>query len=158
MKSVEELLLTWQRSTRVMHISHHCAAARYSKYHRWFGSLVSGLSAIVASSIFIAILEDENKSTYIIAAIISLITAVLTAVNSSLKLDGQAQLHHQAATNFQGLRRGIEEELVNCRNSKQKENYDHIRKRWTEVLESSPPLPQDIHDRVKRNIESKHKE
>ena len=141
-----------------MHISHHSAATRYSKHHRWFGSFVSGLSALVASSIFIAILEDNNKIFYIIAAIISLITAILTGINSSLKLDGQSQAHHQAATNFQGLRREIEEELVQCRNGKQKTSYEHTRKRWTEALRSSPPLPPDIHDSVKRNIDSKHKE
>lgn len=121
MKTIEEMLSTWQRSASVMHIAHHVAAARYSKYHRWFGSFVSGLSALVASSIFIAILEGNNKIFYVIAALISLITAVLTGVNSSLKLDGQSQAHHQAATNFQGLRREVEEELVHCRNGKQKQ-------------------------------------
>ena len=159
MQTIEEMLNIWQRSSSVMHISHHSAATRYSKYHRWFGSFVSGLSALVASSIFIAILEDDSKKFYIIiAAIISLITAVLTGINSSLKLDGLSQAHHQAATNFQGLRREIEEELVQCRNGKQKSSYEHIRKRWTEALGSAPPLPPDIHDRVKRKIDSKHKE
>lgn len=141
-----------------MHISHHVAAARYSKWHRWFGTLVSGLSALVASSIFVAALEGNNKAAFIIAAFISLVTAILTGVNTSLNLAGRSQSHHQAATNFQGLRREIEEELVRCRNGEMKDSYEHIRSRWAEALEAAPPLPPDIHDNVKHDIESKHKE
>lgn len=55
------MLQIWQRSSSIMHISHHVAAARYSKWHFWFGALVSGLSALVATSIFTAALEDGNK-------------------------------------------------------------------------------------------------
>lgn len=158
MKTIEDMLQVWQRSSSIMHISHHVAAARYSKWHRWFGSIVSGLSALVASSIFVAALEGNNRQAFIIAAVVSLLTAVLAGVNSSLNLAGRSQSHHQAATNFQGLRREIEEELVKCRNGDQKDSYEHIRKRWTEALEVGPPLPPDIHDHVKREIDSKHKE
>lgn len=158
MQSIEEMLQTWQRSSSVMHISHHVAAGRYSKYQRWFGSLVSGLSALVASSIFVAALEDKNKEAFMIAAFTSLLVAVLTGVNSSLNLAGRSQSHHQAATGFQGLRREIEEELVRCRSGEPKESYEHIRDRWTKALESAPPLPPDVHDSVKREMDIKHQE
>ncbi len=158
MRSIEEMLHTWQRSASIMHISHHVAAARYSKYQRWFGSLVSGLSALVASSIFVAALESSNKVAFIIAAFTSLLVAILTGVNSSLNLAGRSQSHHHAATGFQGLRREIEEELVRCRAGAPKDSYEHIRKRWTEALGVAPPLPPDVHDSVKGDIDSKHKE
>ena len=158
MQTIEDMLLTWQKSSSIMHISHHIAAARYSKWHFWFGSLVSGLSALVASSIFIAALEGSNQKIFLVAAVISLLTAILTGVNSSLNLAGRSQSHHQAATSFQGLRREIEEELVRCRSGLHKDSYEHIRRRWTEALEVAPPLPQDIHNSVKRDIVSKHKE
>jgi len=134
------------------------AAARYAKWHRRFGSLVAGLSALVATSIFLAALEDDSKTIFIIAAFVSLLTAILSGVNSSLNLAGRSQTHHQAATNFQGLRREIEEELVRCRTGIMKDSYEHIRNRWTDALEAAPPLPPDIHDSVKRDIDSMHKE
>lgn len=87
-----------------------------------------------------------------------LVTAILTGVNTSLNLAGRSQSHHQAATNFQGLRREIEEELVRCRNGEMKDSYEHIRRRWAEALESAPPLPPDIHDSVERDIGSKYNE
>lgn len=158
MKSIEEMLQTWQTSSSVMHISHHVAAGRYSKYHKRFSSIVSGLSALVASSIFVAALQSNNKVAFMVAAFTSLLVAVLTGVNSSLNLAGRSQSHHQAATGFQGLRREIEEELVRCRLGDPKESYEHIRDRWTKALESAPPLPSDIHDNVKSEINLKHKE
>jgi hypothetical protein len=106
MQTIEEMLQTWQRSSSVMHISHHVAAARYSKLHRWFGALVAGLSALVASSLFVATLEGDNKVAFMIAAFVSLLTAVLTGVNTSLNLSGRSQSHHQAATKISRTSQG----------------------------------------------------
>jgi hypothetical protein len=158
MNTLDEMLLVWQKSASVMHIAHHVAAARYARYHRWFGALVAGLSALVASTIFIAALEGENKTAYLIAAMISLITAILTGINSALDLSGLANSHQIAATRFQGLRRELEEEIVRFHQSSPRESYVHIRTRWTEALEMAPPLPQDIHDRVKAKIDADYKE
>lgn len=82
----------------------------------------------------------------------------MTSVNSSLNLAGRSQTHHQVATNFQGLRRETEEELVRCRASTIEDSYAHIISRWTEALEAAPPLPPDIHKSVKWDIDSVHKE
>ena len=94
----------------------------------------------------------------LVAAIISLLVAILTGVNTELNLDGRSQSHHQAATGFQGLRREIEEDLVRCRNGSPKDSYEYIRTRWIEVLKAAPPLPRDVHDSVKAEIDKKHKE
>ena len=103
-------------------------------------------------------MEGGNKIAFFVAAFVSLLTAVLAGVHSSLNLAVRAQSHHLAATGFQGLRREIEEELVRCRAGTLKDSYEHTRNRWTKALEAAPPLPPDIHDDVKKNIESKHKE
>jgi len=158
METIEDMLNIWQRSASVMHIAHLKAAAMYSKHHRWFGSVVSGLGMLVTSSLFVAVLEDENKIAFIFAAFVSLITAILSGVNTSLDLGGKAQSHHSSGSKFQALRRLIEEELVRCRNGNEKDNYANIREQWTAALEASLPLPQNIHDEVKQKINSKFKE
>ena len=158
MNTQEEMLTIWHKSVSVMHISHHVAAARYAKYHRWFGALVAGLSALVASTIFVAALDSDNSVAFLVAAATSLVTAVLTGINTSLDLSGRAAAHYTAAIYFQGLRREIEEEMMLCRIASPKENYTHIRQRWTESLEGAPPLPPDIHQLVKNKIEVEYRE
>jgi len=155
MDSIEDLLAEWQRRTMVMHISHHRSASRYSFYHRWFGSIVSGLSALVASSIFVVALDSKNIYAFYIAAFTSLLTAILSGVNSSINLPRLAEMHHSAATGFQGLRIEIEEELVRVKNGDVKESYEHIRNKWNDVLKSTPALPQGIHDEeYKKSMQS----
>ncbi len=152
MKTKEEMLLIWKCSTQVMHIAHHTAASKYSNKHLRLAYFAAGFSAVVASSFFAALSELGNKYLYIAAGIISLIAAILTAVNSSINYSGKAKDHYQAAALFQGLRREIEEELVNCRLDNIKDSYEHIRVRWTKALESTLPLPQKIHNKVRIRI------
>ncbi len=153
MDTIEEMLKEWKQSASVMHVGHHRAASRYGMYHRWFGGAVAGLSALVASSIFVAAIQDENSAAYLVAVVVSLLTVVLTGINTSLNLSGRSQAHFAAATKFQGLRRALEEEFVRFRGGVEKDSYEHIRSRWSEALEVAPPLPQDIFDKESERFE-----
>ena len=158
MENYEQLLDIWRRSAIVMHIAHHKAAARCATLHNFLGALVAGLSAAVASSIFISLSKSSDPFWLSITAIVSLGTAILTAANSYLDFGGKSQRHYVSAVAFQSLRRELEEELVRCRNGNPKDNYESVRDRWTSTLENSIPLPQRIHNKVKRNIDNEHKE
>lgn len=158
MENYEQLLDTWRRSASVMHISHHLAAARCARIHRVLGVIVAGLGAVVASSIFISVSKSNESQWLIITGVVSLITAILSAANSYLDFGGKSQRHFFSAVAFQALRRELEEEIVRLKNGKQQESYEYIRNRWTATLENSIPLPQDIHDDVKGDIDSKYDE
>jgi hypothetical protein len=142
-----------------MHIAHHRAASRYASFHRWFGAMVSGLSALVATSIFAAALKGNETDSYAfyIAAFTSLLAAVLAGINMNLNNSAKAEKHFNAAIGFQGLRTEIEEEYIGLINGVQKSDYEHIRNRWTEVLGGTPALPQKLHDKVQEEVEAKIK-
>jgi hypothetical protein len=135
-----------------MHIAHHKAAAYYARAQRWLGAIVASLGAVVASSLFIAASKGPDQTLLLLTGVVSLAAAVLAAVSASLDLGGKSQRHYSAAAAFQGLRREIEEELVRCRIGapKARDSYEHLRKRWTSALEGSIPLPQKVHDSVKK--------
>jgi hypothetical protein len=158
MNDIEDMLDTWCSSASVMHIAHHLAAARYARYQRWFGSLTAALSAIVSTSLFIAVQESSNHYIIIFSGIISILAAVFSGINSFLNLNGRAEKHYNAAISFQNLRRQIEEELVWCRKGRERENYEDIRGNWTKALNSAGPLPQDLHDQAKSEIDGRYKE
>lgn len=139
-----------------MHIAHHLSASRNARYNRLLGGTVAGLSGLVASSIFVAALEGQNRLLMISAAVISLVTAILTGVNTSLGLAQKAEAHHNAAIGFQGLRREIEEELVRVRCGSERDSYENLRNRWVEALERALPLPQDLHRKAHEEFDRIH--
>jgi len=158
MDSIEQMLKTWQRSTSIMHIANHIAASRFAKLYYRIGTFVTALSAIVSSTLFISIQNNKNENLILIAGIISLIAAILVGIFTFLNLSKRSQIHLKSAAAFQALRREIEEELAHLNENKQKENYKSIRDRSQQTFESSVPLPQRIHDKVKKEIVTEHKE
>lgn len=144
-----------------MHIAHHITASRYTKWHRWLGGTAAALAAVVGTSIFATLandLQEVSKFAVIAVALVSMLSAGLSAAATFLNLDERGKRHLESAADFQRLRREMDEELVSCTDGKVRESYDTFKDQWHKVLRSAPPLPQDIHDRVNRDFEAKHGE
>jgi hypothetical protein len=144
-----------------MHIAHHVTAARYAHWHLGLGAAATGLAAIVGASIFATLTKlaaDVGPIAIVGLGLVSMLSAALTGAAAFLKLDERAARHGRAAADFQGLRREMDEELVRLAESRSSNDYTAFKTRWYQVLKTAPPLPQSIHDRVKREIDAKHKE
>jgi hypothetical protein len=117
------------------------------------------MAAIVGSTVF-ASLSEPQRHVYVVLAtgFLSMLAAGLIAVQTFLHLDDRARMHLIAAADFQRLRRELEEEEVRLAAGKGRETYSDIADRWHEVLKSSPPLPQRIHDAVDRDFDTQHAE
>jgi hypothetical protein len=87
-----------------------------------------------------------------------MLSAALTGAAAFLKFDERAARHGRAAADFQALRREMDEESVRLAEGGSSHDYSAFKTRWYQVLKAAPPLPQSIHDRVKREIDEKHKE
>jgi conflict system pore-forming effector with SLATT domain len=146
----EKMLATWWGSSSLMHIAHHTAAARYARTQRWLGVAVATLGAVVASSVFVAASKGQGQTLLLLTGFLSIGAAVLSAASTSLDAGSKSQRHHAAAVAFQGLRREIEEEMVRLKRAGPKDNYAHLRNRWTAALDNSIPLPPAIHDELKK--------
>ena len=160
MKNEEELLRTWLSSAAQMHIAHHLAAARYSKYQKFLGSFSVVLSTLVTSSLFIAIKNaaetNNDQSSILVIGLISLFASVVAGIHSFLRLDQKINDHYKGAVSFQYLRRLIEEELVFCRLGKAKNNYEFIRDTWRVALENALPLPQDLYQKAGNQFQKEY--
>jgi len=161
MKTRQQLLETWCRSVSIMHIAHHVAAAYYTKWHLWLGASATILAAIVGASIFATLTRfaaDAGPIATVGVGLVSMLSAALTGAVAFLELDERARRHTKAAANFQGLRREAEEELVKLAENGSSQDYRSFQTRWCEIIKEAPPLPQSIHDRVKRDMDAKHRE
>jgi len=144
-----------------MHIAHHVSAARYANWHLGLGAAATALAAIVGASIFATLTKlaaDAGPIAIVGLGLVSMLSAALTGAAAFLKLDERAARHGKTAADFQGLRREMDEEFVRLAEGRSSNDYSAFKTRWYEVLKAAPPLPQSIHDRVKREIDTKHKE
>ncbi len=161
MNTKSELVKTWCESVSVMHIAHHIAASRYSKWHRSLGVIATMLAAIVGTSIFVTLSRSashHSSAVFLVTGLLSMASAALTAAVTFLNLDQRSGRHLQAAADFQRLRREMEEEVVRLSEGKPSDSYDSFKNDWHAVLKASPPLPQRIHDCVKKNFEKEYGE
>lgn len=147
-----DLLQNWVKEASVMHIAHLKSAARCAKLHRLFGCSVAGMTTLVGTSVFASLQTVTSARIVVATGFVSILAATLTGIHTFLSLDKRASEHIQAGAHFQGLRRELEEELVLLREGNSRDNFESIRRNWCEILRSSPPLPQRIHDKVKRMI------
>lgn len=148
------LLCGWIEETKVMHIGHHKVASRYAKQHCWLGCCAVGFSAIVGSAVFVSLGEETNVYIKIATGAVSLFAAFLMAVQTFLNREERAADHVRAATRFACVRRKFEEEKARLRDGIQRvENYSELLNQWKEAIEAGPPLPQRVHDKVKKDFE-----
>jgi hypothetical protein len=149
-----KLLAQWHRGLREMHKAQQQAATRFERRGRWLGVVTVVASTIVSTSLFADASDSLSKVAKIAAGILSLVAAVLAAVQGSLKY-GELAAQHRAAVQLYGpLRREVEElrVLVDAGGEVPSERIENLRKRWDEVESESPNVPQDIYDSVARSL------
>jgi len=154
MSEFNELLNKWWLSVGEMHIAHHLAASKYANQHKYTGLIAAILTAITTTSIFITVSQSETQIAWLITGIISLFASMATGILSFMKFNDRIAQHFQSAINFQSLRREIEEELIVLSAQGPKQNYEHLRQRWTEILKNSCPLPQEVFDKARRQMKT----
>src|ERR1700723_412616 len=104
-----KLLEQWHHGLRVEHKSHVQAAAKCERNGRWLSIAALVASTIVGTSLLADANSSLSRSWKIGAGVLSLIAAVLSALQGSLKLGEQATLHRAAMQRYGTLRREVEE-------------------------------------------------
>jgi hypothetical protein len=151
-----KLLEQWHHGLRVEHKSHVQAAAKCERNGRWLSIAALVASTIVGTSLLADANSSLSRSWKIGAGVLSLIAAVLSALQGSLKLGEQATLHRAAMQRYGTLRREVEE-LISEANTDGKITLDimrDLRKRWDEIDGESPIVPQKLYDAVSASLQA----
>jgi hypothetical protein len=96
----ETLLLRWIKRARESSFAHYTAESRYSKLHYVIGVPAAVFSAIVGttiSTIFASLETTVDIRVKIVLGAISIITAILTGVQTFLRYSEQAERHRKTA-------------------------------------------------------------
>ena len=146
-----KLLEQWHQGLRIDHKAHVRAATKFERDGRWLSIAALVASTVVGTSLFTDVNSPLSSHWKIAAGILSLIAAVLSAIQGSLKLGEQATLHRTATQRYGTLRREVEELIADATNNGgqiSREIMTDLRKRWDEIDADAPTVPQKIFDSV----------
>lgn len=152
-----DTLEAWQSLLAALQKGSFITAALYERRNRSLGLPVTILSAIVSTAIFASIAQGStNQWAQIAVGLISVITAVLSALQTYLNYGELAQKHKVAGVKYGALRREIEEVLASDLETQLTSvDLKSIRTRWDEIDQEVPPLPQWIYDKVTREFKTR---
>jgi hypothetical protein len=98
------------RGTAILHAqAHNIAAERFERKNTYLGVPATIIAAVVGSSIF-ASLSSNDKNIYLIVTTgaLSILAAILSALQTFLKYPEIAQSHKSAKDGYEGIRRKID--------------------------------------------------
>jgi len=110
--SSDDLLIQWLKRARESQFAHYSAHDRLLRRHYWIGIPATALATIVGTSVFASLGKDVNDWARIAAGLVSVVTAVLTALQTFWRFPERAELHRRAATAYAAVRRDIELRLT----------------------------------------------
>jgi hypothetical protein len=147
--SSDEVLKRWLKRARESQLSHQLMAERLSLVHRGLGVLTIGITAIAGATTLLATLGDISK---VLLALFTLLAAVLSSLQTFLKLEDRTNLHRIAGASYGHVRRKLELAMVLEISEKEirlKEAESELNKLATE----SPSVSKRVYDSaLKRNV------
>lgn len=153
-----KLLEQWHMGLRTAHKAHQQAAVRFERNGRWLGAATVIASTIVGTSLFADASSSLDIGWKIGAGILSLVAAILSAIQGTLKFSELATLHRSAAQHYGPLRREVEEMLAaaGAGGELSPTKISDLRKRWDEIDADAPSVPQKLYDAVVASLQRSH--
>ena len=149
---LRSLVLAWYQRARVAQLAHALAASRSRRLQLYLGAPAAVLSATVGASV----LADVTGAWRVATGVLSLLAAVLIALQTFLRPDDRVREHEAASRSHGAIRRelgqlgafrgGLRDEVDRRLNS--------IRASYDRASGSSPNVPDRIWARVHASAEA----
>jgi hypothetical protein len=157
---IPELIRGWLLHLHKGRDRQDLAARRYDRIRTWMGALATGFSAVVGTTVFAALEKDvspPSPSIKAAVALISILAAILTGINSFLNLSERTEKHRSAGVRYKGLIWDLE--LLRTEPVAELAGADsplvRISKQLKELEQSAPVVPEKIYHRVEDNWKEK---
>jgi hypothetical protein len=140
---IETLLEEWRLRAWAAQMAHYRIASRLRTYNVWLGLPVVIFTTAVGTSLFASL--NEDRPSVLVRAIvggISVLAAILAAVQTFFNFSARADRHVLAADWYASIRRKIEEEVRIPRKYRgdPKEFMDGVRKEMNTVGSQFPEI------------------
>lgn len=142
-KEQEELISNWITDAHFLLKCHLTLAETTRRRHRNIGIISAVLSAIVGSSIFASLgQEDSSKSLIITTGFVSLAATILTSILAFLKLPEIANQYHNSGNEYAAIRKELEFLLTfeSDDNEHVRNEIKRLKLKWDEIRKNSIPI------------------
>ncbi len=137
-----KLLEEWLERAKQSHHAHRSAAKAFSHRHYYFGIISITLSTIVGTSVFASLSKQMDIGIQIIVGMLSILAAVVSALNTFLRYSDSSAKHATAASKYSSICRLIELQLTNEKQSTDFEVLNNIRCQLDDLSVKSPNVPE----------------
>lgn len=156
-QSQKLLVEDWFRRARESQYIHYASAERYSLLNYWLGIPSTILSAVVGAAVFSSIESEAIGEFKIFLGLISILSAVLTALNTFLGLAELSEKHRAAAANYSSIRKTLER--IKTSEESYKVDFDKkmasLQKDFDSLAKNSPNPPRGVSKSVLSRLKSK---
>ena len=146
-----EMLTRWRRNCRRSQIANYDSANRFAKRNYFLGVPTVFLSAIVATGIFAALGHEVELFIQIIVGLVSVLAAVLAALQTFLKLDELAAKHRSVAAEYGSVKRRLDQEIAKLEAGEEvsQQTVNNIRERMDTLSREGPVVPRDVWEKAR---------
>lgn len=152
--STEELLEDWYRRARENQFAHYEAAKPLSSANYKLGIPVALLSGLVGTSIFATLQKAADIGFRIGVGIVSVLVAVLSSLQTFLRLSERAEKHRAVAVRYGALRRELETAIAKGGPYEEK-LVDNLREKLDSISSESPEIPERVWKKIERLLETR---
>lgn len=140
---ITQTLENWRIRIRATHKGYYRDASKLSSRQHILGTTVALISGVVGSGVLLSMSNPEEKSTWVIvsAGMLSILAAILSALQTYLNYPARQVTHVLAATKLSSLKKRIEERLAIDGNDDELKSFlKEIRLEWDMITHSAPLL------------------
>lgn len=141
------VLSQWYERASVVAVGHYRAALRYSRFHFWIALPTVTLSAVVGTAVFATLQQQTSFWLQLIVGAMSVLAAILTALQSTLRYQELAEKHRGAGAKYNSLGREIE--LMLTFPEVDFDRVEDLRSRSDSLAQESPHIPQSVHEHMR---------
>lgn len=140
---------------RERNLAHYQMATKLSRHDRLLGIPVIITTSIVGTAIFVTLQEDTAVIWRVATGMLSVMAAVLAALQTFFNYSSDAQKHAAAALGYARLVRGMDRFLLECRGDNMVDRYvvleglNGLVKTLDEMEEKAPTLPHELWSKLR---------
>jgi hypothetical protein len=152
--NTQNLLHVWMTNSKRAMIAHYESANWFSRLNYFFGIPVVALSTIVGTSVFATLQKQVAPSIQLAVGMISVLAAVLASLQTFLRFSDRSTKHHAAASDYESVKRQIQEAVVNRDTNTQSgaNILTQVRERMDVLGKNAPSIPKKVWDSACKNV------
>jgi hypothetical protein len=141
-----ELLDHWRQRVRTLQKLHYDRAEVFARKNMWLGLPAAVLSGSAGASVLVSVVEPFGAGGTIAVGFVSIVAATLSILQTTLKLDEQAQQHRSAGIGYGVLNRSLEHALAVPPSSEEGVQImvDRFEQQLNQLAQHVPAIPRKL--------------